>query len=436
MKRTATIKDGLTNKISFYHLALFVAALPFDQFYSQLVFISFLLHTLIHAKPEHLKNLRNKQVWILASLFFLSVVCTIYSNNKPEAYSLWMRQLTILLFPVVLSINAIDLKKYADKILLTFAFTCTAVVSYLFLDAIRIIAYNHLPLTNLFSPAFTNHNFSAPIDLHATYLSMYVVLSIAVLFVQTLKQKGRIAKVFIAVCMFVLLAGLIQLGSRAAMIAFLLIVNIVFPFAVTKTSRLVFFVASISLTTILCLFIINNSSFKMRFLNELKTDLAVGSEMHITDSRMERWDVAFELVKEAPLTGYGTGEEKVLLKEKYFQNKLYDAYLNNLNAHNQYISFLLMGGMLALLVYLLTLGYGLKRAILSDNIILISFLVLLIVVSFSENFLERNKGIFFYAFFFSFFMCMEKRRNIAANKPPKLSKANGNQLLTRYVYIK
>jgi len=423
VKVTATIKDGLTNKISFYHLVLFVAALPFDQFYSQLIFISFLLHTFIHAKSEHLKNLRNKQIWILSSVFFLSVVCTVYSNNKSEAYSLWMRQSTILLFPVVLSINAIDLKKYADQILLSFAFTCTAVVGYLFVDALRIIAYNHLSLTSIFSPAFTNHNFSAPIDLHATYLSMYAVLSMAVFFVQALKQKRRITKVCLIVCMLVLLAGLVQLGSRAALISFLFIVNFVFPFAVAKKNRLVFFVASISLTTALCLFIYSNSNFRMRFLNELKTDLAASSEMYITDSRMERWDVAFELVEAAPLTGYGTGEEKVLLKEKYFQHKLYDAYLNNLNAHNQYISFLLMGGILALVVYLLTLGYGLKRAILSGNIVFISFMILLIVVSFSENFLERNKGIFFYGFFFSLFICMEKRKNIATYKPPKTFKS-------------
>ena len=48
MKQLFVINDTLSNKLGYYHLIFFLVALPFDRFYSQLVLISFLIHTLIH----------------------------------------------------------------------------------------------------------------------------------------------------------------------------------------------------------------------------------------------------------------------------------------------------------------------------------------------------------------------------------------------------
>ncbi|MBD0284394.1 MAG: O-antigen ligase family protein, partial [Flavisolibacter sp.] len=169
-----------------------------------------------------------------------------------------------------------------------------------------------------------------------------------------------------------------------------------------------FLTVSLFLSASLTLTIAYVHTYKSRYILELKNDLSEDPLWNTTTgSRMERWQLAFELVKNAPLIGYGTDSEVVLLKEKYFENRLYNAYLNNLNAHNQYISFLITGGILALVVYLLTLAFGLRLAIKSKNIIFAGFIVLLLATSVSENILERNKGIFFYSFFLSFFVCAE-----------------------------
>ena len=50
MKEIFVINDTAENKISYYHLLAFLAALPFDRFYSQVVFIILIIHTLIHLK--------------------------------------------------------------------------------------------------------------------------------------------------------------------------------------------------------------------------------------------------------------------------------------------------------------------------------------------------------------------------------------------------
>ena len=52
MKQLFLIDDTTVNKISYYHLAAFLIALPFDFFYSEIILISFGLHTLIHTRKE------------------------------------------------------------------------------------------------------------------------------------------------------------------------------------------------------------------------------------------------------------------------------------------------------------------------------------------------------------------------------------------------
>ena len=58
---------------------------------------------------------------------------------------------------------------------------------------------------------------------------------------------------------------------------------------------------------------------------------------------------ASELIKEFPFFGYGIGDYNDKLKESYKKNNpSLEVYYNS---HNQYISFLLVGGLFLLLLY-------------------------------------------------------------------------------------
>jgi len=119
---------------------------------------------------------------------------------------------------------------------------------------------------------------------------------------------------------------------------------------------------------------------------------------------MKRWVLELQLIKQSPWIGYGSGSEKQVLKDKYFDEKFYRSYLVELNAHNQYLSFLINSGIAGLLLYLYILFYGLSKAIKGREFLLMAFLILIAVVSVSENILDLNKGIFFYSFFFPLFL--------------------------------
>jgi O-antigen ligase len=425
MKKVFYINDNIENKVSYYHLLFFLMALPFDRFYSTIILISLLVHTAIFFHRDRLKNF-GRTDFLLQSVFFISLVSILYSKFPNDGLAVVSKQFAILLFPLLFATLPLNIKKYHNRLLLALTVCCTCTTVYLYLDAVHVILYNGLSPKSLFSWEFVNHNFSLPIDMHATYLSMLLVVSL----VYSLRQifllpKGK--RLFFMACTAVLFAGLIQLSSKSALIAFLLIVIIGFPwFVIKKKYRYRFLTISIASSLLLVAFIMSFSVFTDRYVTTLRDDLYENKGIVKINGRVDRWNAAIDLIKQTPLLGTGGGSEVPLLREVYYERKMYNSYLISLNAHNQYLSFLLNSGVAGLLIYLFTLGWGLWQSVKSRDIYLFSFIVLIIVVSFSEDLLDVNKGIFFYAFFFSFLMRGKRKSGYDAsfNKLQPLSYNN------------
>ncbi len=404
MKRIFIISDTLTNKITYYHLLAFLMMLPFDRFYSELISISLTIHTVINFRRQNLLRF-GRPFLLLISLYLLTIVCTIYSSAKQQAFADWGKQLAILIFPVIFSIVSINIKNYRIQLLKMFAITCVVASIYLFVDVLHIMQYHKMAFANIFNPEFTNQNFASPIEMHATYLSMYIALSLVILIHCFIGAKKIINHIFYAACIIVLFFSIIQLSSRSALTAILIIVNFVFPFFIAqKKTRIIFIICAMLLSAIAILSIMQVDSFKKRLIAETKQDLSKQENGFQTfESRVARWNCAWKLIRQSPIIGYGSGSEVKLLKEKYFQNHLYVSYLNELNAHNEYLSIAIKSGIGGLILYLFILISGFANAFYTKDIFAFSFLAIIAIVSLSENILDTNKGIFFFSFFFSFF---------------------------------
>ncbi|MDB5016570.1 MAG: hypothetical protein JWQ84_1402, partial [Mucilaginibacter sp.] len=153
----------------------------------------------------------------------------------------------------------------------------------------------------------------------------------------------------------------------------------------------------------------SSSTLKERYITELKRDLSLKNTHATLDSRLSRWKVSVGLIGKAPVIGYGAGSEIGLLQEAFFKDKLYSSYLNRLNTHSQYLSFLIKSGIIGLLIYIITLAFGFNYAYREKDLLFFTFIALIAIVSFSENLLDVDKGIFYYAFFFSFFVFSQKQ---------------------------
>lgn len=409
MKELIVINDTAENRVSYYHLLSFVAALPFDRVYSQVIMISFAIHTLIHLKKKNLRRITDRKVWIPASVFILNLAAVFYSQDKNVAFNELFRQLPILVFPLLFAMISLDVYKYRKQLLVFFSIVCSLTILYLFLVSFRTIINYGFPARALLSPAFINHNFSYPIGIHATYFSIYTALCLTSCLYFIMRPNTRIWRFIYGANLLILSAGLVELSSRAVLIGVCIIITI-FPFFVLERKKRVKFSLAAFALLVLALFgTLKIDALRNRFIKDLGMDLSEPLTGNVlSESRITRWKSAIPLIKKSPFVGYGTGSEKELLKEKYFENKLYRAYIFSLDAHNQYLSFLIKTGIVGLVVFLFVLGYGFKAAMAQRDIIFIAFMVLVTIVSVSENILDVNKGIFFYSFFFSLFLALPR----------------------------
>jgi O-antigen ligase len=427
MKELLLIKDSLANRISYYHLMLFLLSLPFDRFYSHLILASFAIHTLIQINKNAIKPVFTLRTAMLLSVFLVTLISTIYTIKPRQAFTEWELDVPILLLPLLLCFNQLDLKKYKPQLLLALALGCTATILYLYADAFITIRHYGLPLSSILSPAFTNHNFSEPIDMHATFFSLQIAVALIYLLSRLVSERlTPISLVIYIACSCVLAAGIIQLSSKSVFVALLIIVNIAFPyFLLQGTRRRQFIMISTFVSCLVIIGIFNSRTFRDRYLSELKEDLSSSFAGQTVEPRLERWKIAAKLIGQSPIIGHGAGSEIKLLEEQYFAKKFYSSYLHHLNAHNEYLSFLIKSGIWGLVVYLATLAYGFKKAIRKNDVLFFSFMILIAIVSLSENVLDVDKGVMFYSFFFSFFVFAAEQKeyiNIHAKRHKYLRK--------------
>lgn len=402
MEKLLRPDDTLNNRISYYLLMLLLLSLPFNLFYSHLFLIGLALHTIIQIRKTTIKPLLTRANFALAAVFFVTLLSIIYTTNKPQAFTELGRQVTILLIPLIFCFNPLDLKKYRRKFLLVFSLGCTITITYLFLQAIFTIKYYHLPLKALASPAFTNHNFSEPLEIHATFFSMQIAIALVYLLYVLVRETVKTRKFFWLICSGILSMGILQLSSKSIFIALLLIINIALPWFILKgRSRFRFIAISTALFIVVMAGIYTRDTFKERYVTELKKDLSQSTDAELTDPRLARWSVAISVGAQSPVIGHGAGTEIGLLKDPFFDHQFYRSYLAGLNAHNQFISFFIKSGIAGLLIYLCVLVFGIRAAVAKRDLMLMAFMVIITTVSFSENYLDVDKGIFFYSIFFS-----------------------------------
>ena len=418
MRNILRINDTIANQLAYYLLLVFLVTLPYDRLYSELALICFALHTLIHLTRDQLRTFSFKKILLPISIYLLTCIGTLYTNYPVQAFGEWERQLAILLFPLLLSLSSLDLYKYRLRLLDGLGLSCVIAILYLYGHAIHVIRYNHLPLSELLSTAFINHNFSEPIDMHATYFSLYIALSFSVFFYQLLQPGTKAGKLLYGCGLLVLVAGLIQLSSRAVLIALLVNCVVVLPYCLaTGVKRIAFMLTACGISVLLVLLLISSDVFRNRYTTELKNDLTQESiNLNILEPRIVRWGCAWELIKESPIIGHGSGSEIPLLKEKYFERRYFNSYVNELNAHNQFLSCWIKTGVPGLLVFLLVLIVGFADAFRYRDIVYASFMVIITVVCFSENLLDGNKGIFFFAFGYAMFYLMRRKINLPVDR--------------------
>ncbi len=126
--------------------------------------------------------------------------------------------------------------------------------------------------------------------------------------------------------------------------------------------------------------------------------------------RLEYWRISNEIIQKKPIFGYGTGDLADVFKEKYalIDNGLKEKY--QLRSHNQYLSVTIALGIFGLVFFLFFIVYPVGFAFRQRNYFYLICLCISLLSFFSEDTLETQDGVFFFAFLSFFFLFSSQNR--------------------------
>ncbi len=125
---------------------------------------------------------------------------------------------------------------------------------------------------------------------------------------------------------------------------------------------------------------------------------------HSLTQRFEYWKAGLGIIKSNLFFGVGTGDVPMAFEQEYIKNNSSLGKEWRLRSHNQYLSITITFGVVGLLWFLATLIYPLLNKSARVDYLYIAFFIIAIISFFTEDTLETQAGVTFYAFLNSFLL--------------------------------
>lgn len=354
---------------------------------------------------DKLDNLRDNRVSLLliVGLNVLFVISVLYSENTEIATGRVERSLPLIALPIILfslDSSIINVKKifYA----LGVGLFITMVVSWF--SIANDIMSKPSPLRQMkyfFEWIYTDDNLLFKMDIHPGYFVLFLVLFLTALMNDEIFVQFRKNNWCYILVLFLGILFLVETSSRMGFLS-LIIILIVGSFKnVSSKSK------SLRLGLIVGLLV-----FASQFdYLQRKFNMIIDLEGNIKLERYYRWKEILGVFSEENhwMFGVGNGDTEGIYHLAYERSGFTLALKESYNAHNQYLEFLVGTGLIGLLYYLTVLGNFIYRTRLKG--MALAFIILITLFSFSESFLIRSKGVFFFSFFYPLFIIQYTRKN-------------------------
>ena len=280
---------------------------------------------------------------------------------------------------------------------------------------------------------FYYHALLRPIDHHAVYFSVFLLIGIIILFADIRQHSHPLWKFAVRLAGILwFFAMIILLASKLMLIASILLIIALSIMSFKGKTRLIASgaVLAICVVTVAVLFSFENPVRK-RF-----NDLFTGSPQLFTQKkfstdiyfnglqfRLLNWRFGWEILRENKALAFGVspGDAQQLLNEKFIAAEMYtgdpqrnDTGLLNYNFHNQFLQTFVESGVTGLLALLFNFALLFVLAIKRNAVNAVCALLLLLIFCLTESLLERQYGVFLYAFF-PLFLMTRKLRPFQAN---------------------
>lgn len=128
--------------------------------------------------------------------------------------------------------------------------------------------------------------------------------------------------------------------------------------------------------------------------------------------RVELWSAASKAFQQHWLLGVGVGDHKAAIDEQLQLKGSQIASKQNRGAHNQFLTFGLMSGILMIAYFIFSLFYPFIRMKDKITLVYIGFFIILFCSMFTEDTLETSAGMTLFAFFNAFLLYVFNKKKL------------------------
>jgi O-antigen ligase len=347
------------------------------------------------------KNLKESNIfWVLISLFLLHLLGLLYTSNFTYALKDLKIKLPIFFLPIVfITSPSLSIKEFRSilKVLLITALLSSIYGMYYYLRYFQVTFFELREMSQ-----FISHIRLSLLNTIAAFAAFYLL------------AKNNWRK-FSYTNLYYLMAGIWLfifngiMGARMGLVVFFILLLLGSIFLVIRHKKI--WLAAVLLGLMIALPILSYltlPSIKMRtheVVYELQSyQLNQDPNGKSIAQRFVYWNIAWDIFKTAPVMGIGTGDVADAFNSYYLANPnlLQQQYQHR--AHNQWLTILLTFGILGLILFMLVVFYPLfyKRKYL--DYFYIVFFIAFALSLLTEDTLETQAGVTFYALFNCLFL--------------------------------
>ena len=282
-------------------------------------------------------------------------------------------------------IAPILLRSKKDNKLLIYALFLGVAIALLYV-LFSAVAYN---LT------FDKNTFENLIDLHHTYLSMFILTFVNYSVVQKIIRKTNTSialKVLYIFLAALSLSIMYLLDSKVSMFIFLFLFLIHSLPELSKKNTGYYIVFLILILVVIS-----------AFINKVNVNYE-----RALDFRLQIWEMSLYVFENNPIFGNLTLPEKDILNYNHYLNGKYYYLDSDLNSHNQFLSILMRFGFFGFLIlFLFIINVFRKinpRTKKLDIREVFGFFIIVLMVFYIENILDRHHGIVYITLFYNYYL--------------------------------
>jgi len=306
--------------VAFYLLTL-MALFPLMPFgILSISTICFAIISIIFFRDNLFSNFKErKKVFFINISFFLVLCLTIViSEDKNQAVKYIIRDLNLLVFPLIVILLFPKIKKsQLQKILNVYIFA-TTVVLIMFIYQIIQYAIINFHLKDFLDFPFRNIiEGKTYLDISPTYLSIWFSFSIFCIVNKTKRSANKKNKVLLLILAFLFYAFVFISSARIVFLSLnIILILLFFTLQISLKKKAIFSLTFFVALAVVFLTFKQGNTFKYRYFEELfKKELKLprGRTPSSLSIRYGIYNCAKQIILESPIVGYGLGD----VQEKY-----------------------------------------------------------------------------------------------------------------------